>query len=143
MVMADKIRFELVSPERLLYADEVDMVVLPAADGDMGVLPGHAPVIAAIRPGTICIFTGEDVSERVFVSGGFVEVTPERCTVLGEEAEAIAGIDQAALRQHIAELSENVARTGDEDTDTGIGARTNLAVAEAKLHALENPAYRR
>lgn len=139
--MADKIRFELVSPEKLLYGGEVDMVVLPAADGDMGVLPGHAPVIAAIRPGTICIFDGEAVAERLFISGGFVEVTPERCTVLGEEVEAVDGIDTAPLPQRIADLGEDVAQA--EDADSAQHSRAALAVAEARLHAAENPAYRR
>ena len=69
--MSDKVTFELVSPEKLLFSGEVDMVVLPAAEGDMGILPGHAPVITTIRPGTICIFNGNTVEKRLFVAGGF------------------------------------------------------------------------
>src|SRR3954454_17020108 len=78
------VQFELVSPERLIVSAEVDMVVVPGTEGNFGVLPGHAPLISTIRPGTIDIYQGGAVSERIFVVGGIAEVTPERCTVLAE-----------------------------------------------------------
>ena len=80
--MADnKVAFELVSPERLVVSMPVDMVVVPGGEGDFGVLPGHAPLIASVRPGVIEIYDGREVSDRIFVAGGFAEVTRERCTV--------------------------------------------------------------
>ena len=99
--MSDKVTFELVSPEKLLFSGEVDMVVLPAAEGDMGILPGHAPVITTIRPGTICIFNGNTVEKRLFVAGGFLEVTPERCTVLADTATPVEDIDVSAAQQMV------------------------------------------
>ena len=69
----NKVEFELVSPERLLVAQPVDMVVVPGGDGDFGVLPGHAPLISTVRPGVIEIYEGNAVSDRIFVAGGFAE----------------------------------------------------------------------
>ena len=88
--MADRIQFELVTPERLIVSSEVEMVVVPGTEGNFGVLPGHSPLISTIRPGTIDIYEGRAVTERIFVVGGIAEVTPERCTVLADEAIAPA-----------------------------------------------------
>jgi ATP synthase, F1 epsilon subunit (delta in mitochondria) len=84
--MAEQVQFELVSPERLLVSRPVEMVVVPGVEGDFGVLPGHAPLISEVRPGVIAVFEGGKVEERIFVAGGFAEVTAERCTVLAEQA---------------------------------------------------------
>lgn len=138
--MAETVAFELVSPEKLLVSEDVEMVVLPAADGDLGVLPGHAPVIANVRPGTICIFAGGSVAQRLFVAGGFVEVTPERCTVLAEEATPIEDIDQSAVQSNIKDLGEDVSHAKDEGDRES--AEAALVVAKAKLDAAQNPAYR-
>jgi F-type H+-transporting ATPase subunit epsilon len=80
--MTEKVEFELVSPERLLVAKAVDMVVVPGTEGDFGVLRGHAPLISTLRLGVIDIHDAGAVAERIFVAGGFAEVTAERCTVL-------------------------------------------------------------
>jgi F-type H+-transporting ATPase subunit epsilon len=90
--MADKVAFELVSPEKLLLAIEADMVVVPGSEGDFAVLPRHIPVIATLRPGVIQVFEGQVARERIMISGGFAEVTGERCTVLVEEAIPFADI---------------------------------------------------
>src|SRR3954466_16436231 len=95
--MADQIEFELVTPDRPLISQPVEMVVVPGTEGNFGVLPGHAPLISTIRPGTIDIYQGGAVSERIFVVGGIAEVTPERCTVLAEEAMAPDSLDRNAL----------------------------------------------
>lgn len=138
--MSDKVAFELVSPEKLLFSGEVDMVVLPAADGDMGILPGHSPVIATIRPGTICIFNGSTVEKRLFVAGGFVEVTQERCTVLAETATPVEDIDTGKTQSQIKDLGEDVNQAKDDDERAK--AEAALLVAQAKLSAAETPAYR-
>lgn len=138
--MADKVAFELVSPEKLLFSGEVDMVVLPAEDGDMGVLPGHSPVIATIRPGTICIYSGATIQQRLFVAGGFVEVTQERCTVLADTATPIEDIDTADAETRVRDLGEDVSHAKD-DTEQA-AAEAALAIAEAELHAARNPAYK-
>jgi F-type H+-transporting ATPase subunit epsilon len=79
------VNLEIVSPEKLLLSRPVDMVVIPASEGDMGVLEGHSPVIVVLRGGIIALYEGEQVTEQMYVSGGFAEVTQERCTVLANE----------------------------------------------------------
>src|SRR5258708_2822390 len=84
--MADRVQFELVTPERLVLSTDVEMVVVPGTEGNFGVLPGHSPLISTIRPGMIEIYENRVVTERIFIVSGIAEVTPERCTVLAEEA---------------------------------------------------------
>lgn len=89
--MAAMLQFELVSPEKKLASMQVAMVVVPGAEGDFGVLPGHAPMMSTIRPGIIEIYTTEGTapSARYEIDGGFAEVTPEGLTILAEAATAI------------------------------------------------------
>ena len=103
------VQFELVTPERLILSAEVDMVVVPGTEGNFGVLPGHAPLISTIRPGTIDIYQGRTVViERIFVGGGIAEVTPERCTVLADEAMPPDSLDRAALDAELTEVEGNL-----------------------------------
>jgi F-type H+-transporting ATPase subunit epsilon len=76
------ISFELMSPERLLVSRAVGMVIVPGVEGDMGVMPGHAPTISTLRPGVVNVFENGSLTDRIFVAGGFAEITPERCTVM-------------------------------------------------------------
>jgi F-type H+-transporting ATPase subunit epsilon len=101
--------FELVSPERVAFSGEVDQVDVPGAEGDFGVLAGHAPLISLLRPGILTVFAG---GERVaiVVLGGFAEVGPDGLTVLADVATSLADIDRAALQAQIAEMEER-ART--------------------------------
>ena len=80
------IDLEIVSPEKLLLSRPVDMVVIPAAEGEMGVLPQHAPMIVLLREGVIRLYEGGRVTESLQVSGGFAEITPTRVTVLADTA---------------------------------------------------------
>ena len=104
-------QLELVSPEKLLLSRAVEMAVLPAAEGEMGVLPGHAPMIVALRGGVISVTEGGQVTDRLFVAGGFAEVTPDRCTVLADEATPVAQISRtdAEARIRLAEDAYNAA----------------------------------
>ncbi|MCM8734637.1 F0F1 ATP synthase subunit epsilon [Azospirillum sp. A1-3] len=132
--MADKVEFELVSPEKLLKSQPVDMVVVPGSEGDFGVLAGHSPMISTVRPGVIDVYEGDRVVDRVFVAGGFAEVTEARCTVLAEEAVALTDLDRAAVEKQIKDLSEDV---DDSKSDAErAAAESKLAVARAKLDAL-------
>src|SRR5271166_4511955 len=79
------VNLEIVTPDRLLLARPVDMVVIPASEGDMGVLEGHSPTIVMLRGGIIALYEGERVTDQMYVAGGFAEVTPERCTVVANE----------------------------------------------------------
>lgn len=133
--MADKVAFELVSPEKLLLSQDVDLVVVPGAEGNFGVLPRHAPMISTIRPGVIQVYeTRSSEPQAIFVAGGFAEVTPDRLTVLAEEALPVADIDRSALDQQIQDLTEDLADAKDEAERTAV--ETKLTVAKAKKDAV-------
>lgn len=128
-----KVEFELVSPEALLLSAPVDMVVVPGEEGDFGVLYQHAPFISNVRPGVITVHDGGKVTERIFVSGGFAEVTPSRCTVLAEEAVAVEKIDRGAAEQELKDAREDLGDARDEHQRDQ--AERQIAVAEAKIAA--------
>ena len=136
--MADKVGFELVSPEKLLKSQPVDMVVVPGSEGDFGVLAGHSPMISTVRPGVIDVYEGDRVVDRVFVAGGFAEVTEARCTVLAEEAVALTDLDRATVEKQIKDLSEDL-DDSKSDAERAV-AESKLAVARAKLDALSQSA---
>jgi F-type H+-transporting ATPase subunit epsilon len=100
-----KVSFRLVMPEREVLATEADMVVVPGSEGDFGVLHGHAPLISTVRPGVLEVLQGNKVEQRFIVVGGFAEVTPERCTVLADEAVPFDEVtaEQLAERERAAE----------------------------------------
>jgi F-type H+-transporting ATPase subunit epsilon len=146
-MMADRVQFELVTPERLIVSAEVEMVVVPGSEGNFGVLPGHAPLISTIRPGTIDIYEGGAITERIFVVGGIAEVTPERCTVLADEAMAPDALDRAALdaeltnvEGNLPSLREQVARAQGTEHERLLTELRRLerqqTIARAKLQAL-------
>ncbi len=107
--MADKIAFELVSPDRLLVSEQVDMVTIPGGEGDFGVLVGHQPMISTVRPGILEVQNEGAPMRRIFVTGGFAEVTNERCAVMTEEAIPVDEIDRAQLDQRITDAEEDLA----------------------------------
>lgn len=129
--MADKVEFELVSPERLLVSKAVDMVVVPGAEGDFGVLRGHAPLISTLRLGVIDVHDGGGVAERIFVAGGFAEVTAERCTVLAEQAVRVEDLKRGEIEGEIKSLKDHLA-VADNDPER-LALAGKIAVAEAKL----------
>ncbi len=131
--MAENVEFELVSPERLLLSEAVEMVVVPGAEGDFGVLYGHAPMITGVRTGVIVTYEGGSVDKRIFVAGGFAEVTPERCTVLAEQAVLLDEAARATAEDRIkaAEDELSVADTDDERD----AAQARLDMAKALLEA--------
>jgi len=105
--MANKIAFELVSPEKLLLSALADMVTVPGTEGYMGVMAGHAPVVTTLRAGMIDVLTdGKD--DRYFIRGGFAEIGPARITVLAEEAIPMSELDIAVLDQRIIDAQEDL-----------------------------------
>ena len=130
--MAEMVEFELVSPAKLLKSEPVEMVVVPGAEGDIGVLPGHSLLIAAVRPGVIEIHEGGDVKERIFIAGGFCEISPERCTVLAEEAIEVSSIDKAKAQKRL-EDANSVWQTADGASKAK--ADIERRIAEAMLAA--------
>ncbi len=121
-----KVSFRLVMPERELLATEADMVVVPGSEGDFGVLPGHAPLVSTLRPGVLEVYQGNKVERRFLVAGGFAEVTPERCTVLADEATPFEQVTTAQLDER-----ERTARNELTDAETPaekVAAEKSLAV---------------
>jgi F-type H+-transporting ATPase subunit epsilon len=106
--MADRVQFELVTPERLLLSEMVEMVVVPGTEGNFGVLPGHAPLISSIRPGMIDVYEGQTITRRIFVVSGIAEVTPERCTVLADEALPPEELDRMGIEAELQTIEGNL-----------------------------------
>jgi F-type H+-transporting ATPase subunit epsilon len=96
-------QLEIVAPDKLLLSQPVDMAVIPGSEGDIGVLPGHSPMIVLLRGGTITLHEGGQPTAKLYVSGGFAEITPERCTVLADEATPVAEVSRAAAEQRLRE----------------------------------------
>jgi F-type H+-transporting ATPase subunit epsilon len=107
------LHFEFVSPENVLFSGEVDQVDLPGAEGDMGILAGHAPMVTKLRPGILTIYRG-GAQEPVVVTGGFAEVGPGGLTVLADRAVARETFDTATLAVDIKNAEEDVADAKDE-----------------------------
>jgi F-type H+-transporting ATPase subunit epsilon len=110
-----KLAFELVSPERLLMSAEADMVTVPGADGDMGVMAGHAPVITTLRPGVVEVAGASEGPNKIFVRGGFAEVTPKGLTVLAEQAIPLEDLDAEDLERAIKDAEEDVTDASSEE----------------------------
>jgi F-type H+-transporting ATPase subunit epsilon len=104
------LQFELVSPEKLVFSGEVQQVDLPGAEGDFGVLEGHAPTVATLRPGILTVH-GAGGAQQMVVLGGLAEVSESGLTVLAELAETVADMDRALLSTRMSELEQRIAKT--------------------------------
>jgi F-type H+-transporting ATPase subunit epsilon len=104
------LHFELVSPEKLVFSGEVDQVDVPGAEGDFGVLEGHAPFVTTLRPGILTVHGG-GAAQRIVVLGGFAEVSAAGLTVLADVAEAVEGIDRGMIAERIGALEQRIAKT--------------------------------
>ncbi|MEK9672634.1 MAG: F0F1 ATP synthase subunit epsilon [Rhodospirillaceae bacterium] len=131
--MADTIQFDLVSPEKLVASEAVEMVVVPGGEGDLGILPGHSLLIGTVRPGVIAVHQGGKVKDRIFVAGGFVEVNPETCTVLAEDAVPVADLDKAQATERLGAAKKALAEAADDRAKGQ--AEAEIAVAEAMVEA--------
>ena len=111
--------FDLVSPEKLAFSGEVDQVDVPGWEGDFGVLAGHAPVVAAVRPGILTITAG-GTQQKIIVLGGLAEVADDRLTVLADVATSTAEIDRAQFAETIAEMEEKLSEMEGSEFDRAI-----------------------
>jgi F-type H+-transporting ATPase subunit epsilon len=127
------IDLEIVSPEKLLLSRAVDMVVIPAAEGEIGVLPQHAPMIVLLRGGSVRIYAGSQVTERLFVSGGFAEITPERVTVLADEATPVANLSRAEGERRLAAAQADYDATDRMDVPALDRAMERMQTARAMI----------
>jgi F-type H+-transporting ATPase subunit epsilon len=105
-------RFDLVSPEQLVFSGEVEHVVVPGTEGEFGVLAGHAPLIAMLKPGILKILGPDE--QHILVVGGFAEVSPEGLTVLADRAVPVEEVDAAAIAADIKDAEEDVADATDD-----------------------------
>ena len=127
-----KISFDLVSPENLIFNDEVGMIIVPGKDGDLGILPGHSKVMSSLRPGRVMVY-GEDKNllKSFFVSGGFTEINPEKCIVLAESVEELSSLEKSLVEKEIQQL----------ESQNEIKANEQLLIAKAKLDAINFTFY--
>ena len=126
------ISFDLVSPENLIFNDEVGMIIVPGKDGDFGVLPGHSKVMSSLRPGRVMVYgEGKNLLKAFFVSGGFAEVNAEKCIVLAESVDEINELEKATIEKEVQELEGLEADTSKEQ----------LNIAKAKINAIESNFY--
>lgn len=132
-------QLELVSPEKLLLSRQVDMVVIPAAEGEMGVLAGHAPMIVTLRGGAIRVQEAGQWTESLFVAGGFAEVTGERVTILADEAIPVATLSQAAAARRVAEAEAAYGAAATETPERRDAAMARLLSARAMVTLAEAP----
>ena len=127
-----KISFDLVSPEKLIFNDEVGMIIVPGKDGDLGILPGHSKVMSSLRPGRVMVY-GEDKNllKSFFVSGGFAEINPEKCIVLAESVEELSSLEKSLVEKEIQQL----------ESQNEMKANEQLLIAKAKLDAINFTFY--
>jgi F-type H+-transporting ATPase subunit epsilon len=125
-----ELHFEFVSPESVLFSGDVDQVDLPGAEGDMGILPGHAPIVTALRPGIVTVYR-EGTRLPIVVIGGFAEMSPAGLTVLADRASPRETFDTMMLANEIKDAEEDLADTTDQR------ARDKLAYRLDQLKALQ------
>ena len=133
--MPDKVEFELVAPEALVFSAAADMVVVPGSEGDFGVLAGHAPLISLVRPGIIDVHDEGTVKQRIFVAGGFAEVTERRLTVLVEEAAPVDALDLGAIEARLERARKEAGAA--ETEEEKVAAEKEIVLAGAMLGAIE------
>ena len=127
-----KISFDLVSPENLIFNDDVGMIIVPGKDGDLGILPGHSKLMSSLRPGRVMVY-GEDKNllKSFFVSGGFAEINPEKCIVLAESVEELSSLEKSLVEKEIQQL----------ESQNEMKANEQLLIAKAKLDAINFTFY--
>ncbi len=111
--------FDLVSPEKLAFSGKVDQVDVPGVEGDFGVLAGHAPVVAAVRPGILTITSG-GAHQKIIVLGGLAEVSEKGLTVLADVATSVQELDRAQFAESIAEMEAKLAEKEGSELDHAI-----------------------
>ncbi len=121
--MADKLNFSLVSPERELFSGEVDQVDVPGTEGDLGILPNHSPLMAAIRTGSITVHQ-DSLQTQYFIQGGFADVTPAGLTILAEKALPIDELNAEMIKELMAEIEKDLEQ---QEGEAALAAQQNLA----------------
>jgi F-type H+-transporting ATPase subunit epsilon len=125
--------FDLVSPEKLAFSGAVDQVDVPGLEGDFGVLAGHAPVVAALRPGILTIITG-GVRQKVIVLGGLAEVSEKGLTVLADVATSVQELDRAQFADTISEMEEKLSEKEGSELDLALARLDHFKSIQHELN---------
>lgn len=128
------IAVELVTPEELLFSGQLEMVVIPGVEGDFGVLFGHEPLISLIRPGILSFYKQDNSIEKLFISGGFAEVTNTECTILAEEAVSVDAIDPAAVEARLQKAKKQLYKSQSDLEKSAV--EKEIAIAEAMFEVV-------
>lgn len=129
------VALQIVSPEKELLARNVDMVVIPGAEGDLAAMEGHAPLITLLRGGIVELHEGGSVTDRFFVSAGFAEITPQRCTVLADEATPVAELSRADGEARLAAAQKAYDDAGTSDITALLPLQDAILSAQAWVQA--------
>ena len=126
------ISFDLVSPEQLVFNDKAGMIIVPGKEGDIGVLPGHSKLLSSLRSGRLMVYgEGKQLLKSFFVTGGFVEINPEKCIVLVEEVFEMNSLNKSEIEKQVQELENE---TSDE-------LKQQYLIAKSKMEALNSSHY--
>ena len=133
--MADKLHFSLVSPARELFSGEVDHVIAPGTDGEFGVLVNHAPFMSTLKNGVVRVEDGGETTMRLFVRGGFADVTPAGLTILAEEAVNMDSVSAESVQKDLDEARQALLAEG---KDASVALEEQVAYLESLKAALVN-----
>lgn len=137
--MVEALKLELVSPEKLILSENVEMAVLPGGEGDFGVMRGHSPLISTLRPGEIVVFEKNKVKSRIFVGDGFAEVNDRICNILAEDVENVDDIDRDEALKMLGVVEEQMRAAENQLVRNSANRKRDSLVA--RLSAVDNPAY--
>jgi F-type H+-transporting ATPase subunit epsilon len=127
------LQIDLITPEEIVQSTRADMVVIPGKEGEFAVLAQHAPMIASLKPGIVRIYTGQEISERVLITGGFVEITQERCTILADHAYLYSATSREEIEARVA-AARKLHEEAEEEQEK-LRALNNVHTTDALLEA--------
>ncbi len=133
--MSSKLHFRLVSPERILFTDDIDMVVIPGEKGDFGVLPSHSPLVSLLRSGLVTIHDASKIKERIYVSNGFAHVTETECAVMAEDSIFLEEMDAEMLEKTILQAKKELEEARTEEEKNAL--KRDLDYIHSKLDILK------
>ncbi len=130
--MEKTISFELVAPEQLVFKNEVGMIIVPGKEGDIGVLPGHSQLLSSLRSGRVMVYDeNKQLQKSFFVTAGFVEVNPKKCTLLAEEVFEVSDLNKSLIEKQINEL----------ENETENESKQKFLIAKSKIEAINSKHY--
>lgn len=128
--------FQVVSPEKILFQGTTTMAVLPATSGSLGVLANHAPTVLTLARGIIDVYEGDEIVHRLFVGGGFANITGQDCLVMADDAITVEDLREEEILQHIAYIEETIEKTIIEEEK--IALRNDASIAKTKLDLIKS-----